>query len=131
MSSYQDDRDALRAEVIKLRQDDCTWGEIALRLKIKSAATVRRMYTEAGLDPHVDLSGMPTRVFEPGDWCKDTCIASEASAACGCRCGRVNHAGGPSKALEILTMQGHPQDYIDYRVREIAAIKQGSPKVKQ
>jgi hypothetical protein len=128
MSSYQDNRDALRAEVIKHRKDDRTWGEIKNIMKIKSAATVRRLYKEAGMDPHVDLSGMPTRVFEPGDWCKDTCIASEASASCGCRCGRVNHAGGPAKALEILTMQGHPQDYIDYRVREIAGIQQGTVK---
>lgn len=124
MPSYQSNRDELRQRVIKMRRNGYTWGDISVALKINSPATARRMYKEANLDPHVDLSGRPTRTFEEGEWCKDTCIASEPSASCHCRCGRANHAGGPARALEILSLQGVEQDRIDAKVARIARLQQ-------
>lgn len=123
MPSYQDNREELQKKVVKLRADGFTWSGIAHMLEINSPGTVRKLYEETGNDPHYDLNGKPTRQFEEGEWCKDTCIASEPSAPCNCRCERTNHAGGPAKVIEILSAQGLPQEEIDKRVLEVEKLR--------
>lgn len=119
------------AEVKKLRDEEkLSWAAIAKAIGVTSPGTARRLYSEGGGDYHHLLPGKGGRTveFNDGDWCDSRCIGAHPQSPCDCRCDGENHAGGPGKALTILSAKGMPADEVQEKVQHVYGIFQLNQK---
>lgn len=117
-----DDREAATQETLRLRDEEgLSWAAIAEEIGVNSPSTPRRLYKEAGKNPHGLLPGKGGRtlVFEKGDWCDARCIGALPESPCDCKCGGENHAGGVQKAQSVLKELGFDNDAMSERIEAV------------